>query len=270
MTQMLIPLAILGGLGLLFGIFLTFFSMRFKVEENPLTEQIFELMPKANCGACGQAGCGIFAELLTEGKVSPEKCAMLQEKDMDKICSILGIEHKERVVKVARVLCHGGITTKRKFEYKTLRTCSALSSLFSTNLECSYGCLGLGDCSIVCPVDAITMGENGLPEIDAEKCIACGKCVVECPKNIIKLVPADKKIHMACSSHDRGPVVAKACKTGCIGCGKCVKACPKEAIVLENNLAVIDHSKCDNCGQCIEACPRKIIFAAEAKASQPA
>ncbi len=266
---MWVPIAILGGLGLAFGVFLTYFSMRYKVEENPLTGQIFELMPKANCGACGQAGCGLFAELLTEGKVSPEKCAMLPEEDMGKICSILGIEKKEREKKVARVLCHGGVNAKRKFEYRTIRTCNALSSLFNTNLECAYGCLGLGDCSRICPVDAITMDESGLPVVDEEKCIACGKCVAECPKNIIKLAPADKKVYVACSSTDRGPVVVKVCKTGCIGCGKCVKVCPRDAIVLENNLAVIDYSKCDNCGKCIPECPRKIIFAAEVKVPQP-
>jgi Fe-S-cluster-containing hydrogenase component 2 len=107
------------------------------------------------------------------------------------------------------------------------------------------------------------MDDNGLPVIDEEACIGCGKCVAECPKNIISLAPADKKVYVACSSRDRGPVVVKACKTGCIACGKCVKVCPREAIVLENNLAVIDYSKCDNCGRCIPECPRKIILKTE-------
>ncbi len=267
---MWIPIAILGGMGIIFGAFLTFFSIKFKVEEDPLTAQLYELMPKANCGACGMAGCGLFAELLREGKVSPEKCAMLPEENMEKICGILGIEKKNRERKVARVMCGGGANAKRKFEYNTLKTCNALNALYNTNLECAYGCLGLGDCSRVCPVDAITMGKNGLPEIDEETCIGCGKCVAECPKNIISLAPADKKVYIACSSSDRGPVVVRACKTGCIACGKCVKVCPKEAITLENNLAVIDYSKCDNCGACIKACPRKIIFSAEVKIPQPA
>lgn len=267
---MWIPIAILGGLGVIFGAFLTYFSIRFKVEEDPLTAKLYELMPKANCGACGLAGCSLFAELLREGKVAPEKCAMLPEEDMDKICTTLGIAKKDRERQVARVLCHGGVNAKKKFEYKTLKTCNALSVLFNTSLECGYGCLGLADCSRVCPVDAVTMGENGLPLIDEETCIGCGKCVAECPKNIIKLVPADKKVYVACSSCDRGPVVVKACKTGCIGCGKCVKVCPREAITMENNLAVIDYSKCDNCGKCIEECPRKIILTAAVETAQPA
>lgn len=260
---MLIPIIILGGLGLIFGAFLTYFSIKFKTEENPLLAKLHELMPNANCGACGMAGCSAFAEMLAEGKVEPHKCAMLEEDGVHEICSILGIETKQREKQVARVMCWGGVNAKKKFDYKTLRTCSAVSALFGTDLECSYACLGMGDCSKVCPVDAITMGENGLPIIDEEKCIGCGKCVTECPKKIIKLAPADKMVYVACSSHDRGPVVIKACKMGCIACTKCVKVCPQAAITMDNNLAVIDYAKCNNCGACIEKCPRKIILRSE-------
>ncbi len=266
---MWIPVAILGGMGVIFGTFLTYFSIRFKVEENPVTAQIYELLPKANCGACGTSGCSMFAELLREGKVSPEKCAMLKDENMDKICSILGIEKKKREKQVARVMCLGGTNARKNFGYRTLKSCSAVNALFNTTFACSYGCLGLGDCVKVCPVNAIEMGENNLPVINEDTCIGCGKCIAECPKNIIKLAPADKKVYISCSSYDRGPVVVKNCKSGCIGCGKCIKVCPKGAITMENNLAVIDYSKCDNCGKCIEICPRKIILQADTKVLQP-
>jgi len=266
---MWIPVAILGGLGVIFGTFLTFFSIKFKTEENPVVAQINELLPNANCGACGSPGCRVFAELLAEGKTTPEKCAMLSEENYKKICSLLGIETKERVRMVARVMCYGGENVKKKFEYTTLKSCNAVSALFNSNLECSYGCLGLGDCVRVCPVNAIAMGENGLPVINEETCTGCNLCVEECPKNIIKLVPADKKVYIACSSSDKGSVVIKACKTGCIGCNKCVKACPQNAITMANNLAVIDYSKCDNCGECIPVCPTKTIRMVGVEIPQP-
>lgn len=261
---------ILGGLGILFGFFLTYFHTKFRVEENPLIPRIYELMPKANCGACGFPGCSGFVEGLIEGKITVEKCVLLTSENREKICEILGIESGEREKKVARVLCFGGINAKKKFSYQTIKSCSALNALFGTNLECEYGCLGYGDCVRVCPVNAIKMGENGLPEIDEEKCVGCGKCAEICPKNIIKLLPYDKKVYVSCSSHDKGGIVVKICKTGCIGCGKCVRVCPQGAIKLENNLAVIDYEKCEGCGKCIEECPRKIIFDASQKTLQPA
>lgn len=265
---MLIPAVILGGLGIIFGVFLTYFSIKFKTEENPVVQHLYELMPNANCGACGLAGCNAFAEALAEGKISPEKCVMMSDENMQKICSLLGIQTGEREKYIARVMCSGGNNAKKRFEYKTIKTCNAVNALFNTLLECSYGCIGMGDCIRVCPVDAISMDDNNLPSIDEEKCIGCGKCVSTCPKNIIKLVPSDKKIYIACSSHDRGPVVIKVCKTGCIGCGKCVKVCPQQAITLQDNLAVIDYAKCDNCGKCVEECPKKVIFNASLKEKQ--
>ena len=257
---MLIPAIILGSMGVVFGAFLTFFSIKFKAEENPLLTQLYEFMPNANCGACGLLGCSAFADMLAEGKVSPEKCLMLSDENIQKICSLLGIKKSERDKYVARVMCFGGKNAKKKFDYTSVRSCNALNSLFNTNMECDYGCLGMGDCVKVCPVGAISMNENNLPVIDSEKCIGCGKCVKECPKQIIKLTPYDKTVYIACSSHNRGPVVIRACKTGCIGCGKCAKVCPQQAITMEDNLAIIDYTKCNNCGKCIEECPKKIIF----------
>ncbi|HNS31968.1 MAG TPA: RnfABCDGE type electron transport complex subunit B [bacterium] len=265
---MVIPVLILGALGIIFSAFLTYFNIRFKVEENPLVASIYELMPKANCGACGLAGCSAFAELLAEKKEAPEKCVMLSEENLSSICSILGIESRDRTREIARIKCFGGKNSKKKFEYATLRSCSAVVSIFGTNLECGFGCLGMGDCAEICPVNAISMGENGLPSVDAEKCTGCGKCVAACPMSIISLLPEDKKIYIACSSCDRGPAVIKACKSGCIGCGKCVRVCPQKAISLKNNLAVIDYEKCNNCGTCVENCPRKIIFEAGVKSEQ--
>ena len=105
------------------------------------------------------------------------------------------------------------------------------------------------------------MGENGLPVVDKDKCVACGACVKECPKNLFKLVPKDKRIHVLCNSKDIGKVVAKVCKVGCIACKACEKVCPVEglAIHVNDNLAEVEYNKCIMCGKCVEACPRKII-----------
>jgi len=257
---MIMPILILGILGLAFAIFLTYFNLKMKVEENPLVARIYELMPKGNCGACGLAGCSSFAEQVAEGKVSPEKCTMITAENFSGICEILGVEKKDREKMVARVSCFGGDNSRKKFQYGTLRSCSGLGAIFGTNLECAYGCIGMGDCVEACPVGALKMGENGVPVVDDKSCTGCGICVKACPKNIIRLLPEECKVNVACLSRERGPAVIKVCKSGCIGCGKCVKSCEKEAISIQDNLAVIDYAKCDGCGTCVENCPRKIIF----------
>jgi ferredoxin len=101
---------------------------------------------------------------------------------------------------------------------------------------------------------------NGLARIIESKCNACGKCVAECPKTIIKLVPAKAEVSVVCSNHEKGAVARKNCKVSCIACQKCVKECPMNAITMDNLCAVIDTSICDNCGKCIAVCPSGTIL----------
>lgn len=260
-------IAVVGGLGILFGIFLTYFHIKFHVEENPLISGIYELLPNINCGACGYAGCSVFAEALAEGKTEIGKCASVSLLNFSRICLLLGTEEKTKVKMEARVLCSGGNNVAKRFEFTTLKDCRALNALFDTGSECMYGCIGLGSCAKICPFGAIEMKDD-LPQIDENKCVGCGKCVEICPKNIIELVPFEKKVYIACSSNDKGAVVIKICKIGCIGCGKCVKACPEDAIKLEDNVAVIDYDKCNNCEKCVDECPRKVIFVASVNEGQ--
>lgn len=104
------------------------------------------------------------------------------------------------------------------------------------------------------------MGSEGLPVVDVDRCTGCGICARTCPKNIIRTVDVNRiGKYVSCNSRDKGKIVRRVCGVGCIGCGACAKVCPRDAIVVQDNLAVIDGSKCDNCGKCVEACKRMII-----------
>ena len=257
----------LGLMAAAFGYGLAYASKKFAVKVHPRVDAVLKVLPGANCGACGMAGCSAFAEAVVAGKVPVDGCIPGQKKVAKKIGEILGKTVGEKGVDKTQLYCHGTKEScPNKSNYKGVETCKAATLLGGGQKSCSYGCLGFGDCVKVCPFDAMRMGKEGLPKISAEKCTACGKCVKTCPKQIIHLAPEKSKVHVRCSSKDPAPVVMKVCKVGCIACRQCEKACPVDAIHVIDNLAVIDYVKCINCGKCVQVCPRKIIEKVDVKA----
>ncbi|MDL1969492.1 MAG: FAD-dependent oxidoreductase [Candidatus Desulfofervidaceae bacterium] len=96
---------------------------------------------------------------------------------------------KKKVPRHAFVKCRGGKRAPRAFFYPDgVKDCKEAVEKYGINLLCKIGCLGLGSCVQVCPQEAITIGEQGLPIIDIENCIGCGKCVKACPQNVLELV----------------------------------------------------------------------------------
>lgn len=261
--EMLYPILAIGGIGAVFGGVLAFASQAFAVENDPRIDQINEVLPGANCGACGYPGCGGFAEAVVSGKAPINGCPVGRQKIADKISEIMGEEKAESdssVKMVARVKCNGTHElAKDKFKYDGVKDCKSAMLIDGGQKACKYGCLGLGTCVRECPFDAITMNEKGLPSIDEELCTSCQKCVIECPKDVIGMVPQGSDVHVLCNSQDKGAVVMKVCKVGCIGCRKCAKVCPVDCITIENNLAVIDNTKCISCEKCVAECPTNAI-----------
>ncbi len=256
------PLALVGGLGLIFGSLLAFAARRFAVEEDARVETICDLLPNANCGACGFPGCISFAEKVVSGEASVDSCIPGGKETTDNVCEVLGVESTGvDDKKVAEVYCLGTKDVAHdKFEYHGVQECKAALTFGGGFKACSYGCLGLGDCVRACPFDAIHMADNGLPVVDLELCNGCGNCVKACPRDLIRIVDAERiGKYVPCSSKDRGKATREACEVGCIGDGKCAKVCPQEAITVENWLATIDSEKCDDCGECVPACKREII-----------
>lgn len=254
---------VLSALGLGFGIFLALASKKFHVEHDPKIDEVLNVLPGANCGACGYAGCQAYAEAVVANKDVPvDLCIPGQKEVADKVAKILGRGASGKKVQlVAQLKCNGGKEkTSEKFEYNGIKTCKVTNLTGGGPKSCSYGCMGYGDCIKACKFDALNIGENGLPVVNKDKCVGCGACVKECPKNLFKLVPKEKKIHVLCSSKDIAKDVIKSCKVGCIACKACEKVCKSDAIHVKDNLAEIDYSKCVMCGACVKACPRKIII----------
>jgi electron transport complex protein RnfB len=262
---MLAAVISLAGMGAIFGVVLGVASKKFAVEVDPKVEAVLQVVPGANCGACGQPGCGGFAEAVVEGTVKPSACAPGGASLYEKIAAILGTEvsdYEER--KVAHLLCQGGHGQSRLiYNYKGIQDCHAAVAQFKGPKACNYGCVRLGSCVSVCPFGAIQMGADGLPVIDYYLCTGCNKCVETCPQNILEMVGVSHLVTVRCINKDKGKEARAACSVACIKCGLCEKNCPEGAVHVvtagEGSVAVIDYEKCTNCGICVAKCPTKAI-----------
>jgi len=262
MEVVLLAVLVLGGIGLIFGSSLAFAGKKFKVEVDPRLTEILKALPGSNCGACGYPGCEGLAQAILEGKVSATGCVAGGEKVAKEIAKILGLEEKISIVKnIAFLNCQGGkgITVER-FIYKGIETCRAVDLVQGGPKGCTNGCLGYGDCVLVCPFSAIYMGEDRLPRIIPEKCTGCGLCVKECPRGILTLLPVNIPLLLGCKTVLPGPDARSVCSKACIGCGICARVCPKNAITMQGRLPVINYELCDGCGVCVEKCPTKALI----------
>ena len=268
MVEILIAVGILAALGLIFGLVLAAASKVFYVETDPRLDKLNECLPGANCGGCGYAGCGAYAEAVLNGEAEIGECASGGNECVQAMAAIMGIQAEAKKRKVAFVRCSGyrrvdesgkELGAKKKGEYEGFKDCLSATKVGGNGpIACKYGCLGFGSCVKACNYDAIKV-VDGCAVVDRKKCIGCKACAKACPRKLITFVDYDKNISIPCNSNAKGAVTVRGCSQGCIGCSLCVKICPEQAISIDNNLAVIDYKKCQNCGLCATVCPKKLI-----------
>ena len=255
----LIALATLGSLTLVLALMLILANKKLYVYEDPRIDQVEDLLPHANCGACGYPGCRPFAEALVSGVVLPGKCTVSTDEGRMAVADFLGVSLGAEEKIVARLACAGGTNVAlNRANYQGLSSCQAASLVSGGGKGCFWGCLGHGDCDVVCDFDAITMDANSLPVVDVDKCTACGDCVEVCPKDLFSLQPISHQLWVACKNLEQGDEILEECQVGCTACGKCAMDAG-DLISMVHNLPVIDYSKNHSTDLPIQRCPTGAI-----------
>ncbi len=262
-TDVIVSIVSMAGIGFVLSLILAIADKKLAVKEDPRVEEILEILPGANCGACGYAGCAAYASAIVSDNAPIDLCKPGGNKVLEKISKIMGVQSESVEPKVARVFCSGGEkeTVKDKI-YTGIKTCAA-ADMVGGEKACTYSCLGYGDCVEACPFDAMYMNDNGLPVVILEKCTGCGECVRACPRGIMQLTSYDEVVHVFCSSMDKGAVVRKICTAGCIACKLCEKDDPTGAVKVIDNLARVDYSINKAPVDSIKRCPTKVIRIAD-------
>lgn len=261
----LMHIAVAGGfmaaLGVALAALLAVASRKLHVHEDPRIDEVEEMLPRSNCGACGTPGCRPFAEMVIKGEIQPGQCTVNSAEDNQAIADYLGVDVGDIEKQVARLACAGGAHVARtRARYAGMASCRAASLVSGGGKGCTWGCLGLGDCEVVCDFDAIHMNRYSLPVVDADLCTACGDCVEVCPKDLFSLQPVSHRLWVACKNQQPGDEAELECEVACTACGRCAVDAPEGLIAMQNELAVIDYSKNALASRiAIERCPTGAI-----------
>ncbi|MBE0617258.1 MAG: RnfABCDGE type electron transport complex subunit B [Proteobacteria bacterium] len=256
-----VAVAVLGGVATFFAAFIALANAKFKVWEDPRVDGVRDLLPGADCGACGEAGCRAFAEAVVTGRRPPAGCTVMNDDTRAEVAAFMGIDAGSADKRVARLLCAGGRdVAPYKGRYHGVESCLAAAAVTGGGKACPWGCLGFADCAVACDFDAITMSPTGLPVVDPEKCTACGDCVEACPLGLFVLMPISHRLVVQCKNLLIGDAATAVCSVACNACGRCAADAAPGLISMVNGLAIINYDQIElENPKAIERCPTGAI-----------
>lgn len=164
---MLIAILAIATMAVIFGLLLGYSALRFRVEGDPIADQIDSLLPQTQCGQCGYPGCRPYAEAIAKGEADINMCAPGGETTVLELADLLGrepvaLDVEEKLPAVAFI---------------------------DPQL-----CIGCTLCQQACPVDAIVGAAKQLHGVLASECTGCELCLVPCPVDCIKMVPIREEL----------------------------------------------------------------------------
>ena len=205
----------MGGLGVAIGTVLVIASKAFYVYEDPTVVAIDDVLPGANCGGCGYPGCNANAEAIVKGESGVNSCVAAGEDVAMAIAEIMGVSVSDVEPDFAGPGCYySKDESDMEYVYHGVTDCRAAMMMFGGMKVCRIGCLGLGTCVKACMFDALSIGSDGLPKVNQEKCTGCGACERICPKNIIRLTSITRRILREYTLEECITPCQRACPTG--------------------------------------------------------
>lgn len=151
-------------LALIFGLILGYAAIRFRVDSDPLVEQIDDILPQTQCGQCGYPGCKPYAEAIANGD-EINKCPPGGEATIQKLADLMGVEAKPLDD------AHGESDVKKVAYIR------------------EDECIGCTKCIQACPVDAIVGATRQMHTVIVDECTGCDLCVAPCPVDCIDMLP---------------------------------------------------------------------------------
>ena len=169
---MLEALAALGSLALVLGFVLGYGAIRFRVEGDPVVDQVDALLPQTQCGQCSYVGCRPYAEAMVAGEADINRCAPGGDAVILALADLLGRDPMPLDEEVGEQKGKAVAVIDEQW------------------------CIGCTLCIQACPVDAILGASKQMHTILAEECTGCELCLDPCPVDCIRMVPSPESISL--------------------------------------------------------------------------
>lgn len=166
MQTLYLAITILALLAVVFGAILGFAAIRFKVDGDPIVNQIDNLLPQTQCGQCGHPGCKPYAQAIADGEAI-NRCPPGGETTIKALADLLGVEAMPLDAE------HGA---------EAIRTIAYIRE---------DECIGCTKCIQACPVDAILGAAKQMHTVIADECTGCDLCLEPCPVDCIDMLPVE-------------------------------------------------------------------------------
>jgi len=164
---MLNAILAIAGLALTFGLILGYSAQRFRVEGDPIADQINSLLPQTQCGQCSYPGCRPYAEAIAAGEADINRCPPGGEATVLALADLLGRDPKP---------------LEAEAKEKAIAVIDEQT------------CIGCTLCIQACPVDAIVGAAKQMHTVIEQECTGCELCLEPCPVDCIEMVPLQRSL----------------------------------------------------------------------------